>query len=269
MLQKTKYKFEGSLPEKPGAYFNFAFALGHAPDDKGKVEAALGFHTCREGLVGNMRDSIMGNSSTAIKTDKMRMLFRWTLGKNRTHDEAEHREWLNRGLSVLHAYERFAGWPLTKVYSLDCGKKFDYVKTYYFLSSRRWIKASYLVSLYILMVRLGRNSDLSGFKGAAGFEKLANGLMNKYTAANGGWNKLPASFNSDVGWLRLTLPYWGVVLKGYPEMFRKMKVTHYWSHDRINDSGGASEGIAYLCDGSTNYKTARKKLLELSKKSKK
>lgn len=267
MFEKLKYELAGKNLPAASSYFSFSFGMAPTPG-KEKVVTVTNFHSCREGLISDIRTLITGQGNR-MSTDKMRMIFKWNLSeKNITHDTAEHREWLNRGLNILHAYERLAGWPLTKVFEMNTGRNF--IKAYYFLSSRRWIKASYLVSLYVLMVRLGKNSALTGFKNSAEFEKLANGLINKYSTASGGWKQTPAGFSGDTGWLKSTLPYWGTILKGYPEMFRKMKITHYWSEDRLSENyGHAAEGIAYLCKGDTSYKSARKKLLELSKKSKK
>lgn len=264
MFEKLKYKLGGVNLPSASSYFSFSFGIAPAPG-KDAITPLGSYHSCREGLISDVRSHITGSGKKML-TDKMRMIFKWHLSdKNLTRDNAEHREWLNRGLNILHAYEKLAGWPLTKVFEMHTDR--DFIKAYYFLSSRRWIKASYLVSLYVLMVRLGKNSALTGFKNSAGFEKLVNGLIEKYSKTDGGWKQTPTSFNSDVGWLKSTLPYWGVILKGYSEMFRKMKITHYWSEQRLtNEHGQSAEGIDYLCGGSTSYKEARKKLLELSKK---
>lgn len=250
MFQKTTYK-AANIEYGPGpSYFGFSFGAATEPKG-GEIKLIQGTHTCREGLVSNMRSRIMGNSSSQ-PTDKMRMIFKFTLGKgNEVSDRAAAETWVIRAIDVLHSFERLAGWPLTRVYKLETTK--GWVDAYYFWSSRRWMKASYMVSLYVLLVRMCKDERIKGFKDFYSLRTLIKKVSTQKTLIN------------DQHYVTSSLPYWEALMVGYPEVFRQRKITYYWDNKRIGGNGGSSEGIQYLVSGDTSYTEARNKVLEIKK----
>ena len=249
MLQKTVFEYanKSSYSAAGTDYFGFSFGCAREPVD-GKIELVNSTHTCREGLMANMRTRITG-ASTAQPTDKTRMIFFWKASNvNKIKDQELIDGWINRAIPIIQAFDRLAGWPITRVYKVDCGQ--DYVNAYYFHSSRRWMKSSYLISLYVMLVRMCKDKRITGFKDFKGLVKLMETLTVK------------APFLVvDQAYVEASFPYWEAIMRGYPRLFRRRKIQYYWDTTRLGESAGSYEGLQYLVKGDTRYKEVRNELL--------
>jgi hypothetical protein len=193
------------------------------------------------------------------------MLLNWCAGSAAALPEEviarnnlRNQKWIENSVRLLHLYERIAGWPLTKTYKVKTDK--DNIKLYYFLSSRRWIKAPYLMSLYILLIRIGKLEYLDDFKT---YDDLTE-IVNKLSA---GKQAQQAGCDNDERYITNTFPYWKTIAENYGELFRKKKIEYYWSKERLTtDSYVGYEGIDYLSSGNTHNSTLYKRFMELHKK---
>lgn len=253
MLQKTKFQLVNpSQFGNKSDYFGFCFANAQEPKD-GKIRMMQGTNTCREGLMANMRSRIV-KESKELPTDKLRIMCKWTASeKNLKADLKTINAWVNRSVMVLQAFDRLAGWPLTRVYQIEAGDR-EWLKLYYYHSSRRWMKSSYLVSLYLLLIRMCKDTRITGFKDFNGLVAKLNKILKN--------DKLI----TDTSYVNGSMPYWEAIMKGYPRLFRQRKIQYYWDPDRLsNNSSGGSEGIHLLTNGSTYYKEIRAELLKIKK----
>jgi hypothetical protein len=229
-------------------YSSIRFAPALEPV-KGEVSYAIagnGPWGCRDGLGRSVREAIVNES---FPTDKTRMMFMWT-----ATDDAS--AWGTRGLNILHACEKRAGWPLTKAQEVKMPANNRY--TLYCQSSRRWIKSSYLYTLYCLIMRMGADSRLTGFKNFDGLKKVVNTIKDT--------NK---QFVRDHTYIVGTFPYWEAMLVGYPDLFRKYKITYYWGLKNVNASdfsGSYGEGISKFCGGGSNWTSLYKDMIKIKKK---
>jgi len=254
MFQKTTFELTPANALGTSCdYFGFGFGCAHEPKD-GKIKLVQSYHSCREGLMGSMRSRITGKSSVDQPTDKMRMIFRWSASNhNRATDLPKIDGWVKRSVPVLQAFDRLAGWPLTRVYRIETDHD-KWLYAYYFHSSRRWMKSSYLVSLYTLLVRMCKDERIVGFKDFDGLVKV----VSKITGAGG--------LRTDNTYVKDSLPYWEAIMTGYPKLFRKRKLPYYWDTGRLSrDSMGGAEGVQYLVKGDTRYTEVRKELLVIKK----
>lgn len=254
MLQKTKFKLDP--PNALGtsiSYFGFSFGCPQEPKD-GKIKLVQSYHSCREGLMSSMRSRITGKNGVTQPTDKMRMVFRWAAAQaTRSSDLKAIDGWVKRSIPVLQAFDRLAGWPLTRAYKIETNYD-DWLRPYYFHSSRRWMKSSYLVSLYTMLVRMCKDKRITGFKDFDGLVKVIQ--------------KIPANHQliSDHTYVKNSLPYWKAIMTGYPRLFRKRKMPYYWDTARFSGSStGGAEGLQYLVKGDTQYAEVRKELLKIKK----
>lgn len=254
MLQKTTFVLNPptALGTASG-YGGFSFGCAQEPKD-GKIELVQSYHSCREGLMSSMRKRITGDGSHKQPTDKMRMIFRWSLSQ---HDRASGIKlvdgWVKRSVPVLQAFDRLAGWPLTRVYKIETDYN-DWLQAYYFHSSRRWMKSSYLVSLYTMLVRMCKDIKVTGFKDFDGLVKV----LQKISSSG-------KSLVTDDTYVKTSLPYWKAIMTGYPELFRKRKLPYYWDTARLGGRNGGAEGLQYLVKGDTQYTEIRKELLKIKK----
>jgi hypothetical protein len=254
MLQKTTFKLEpyGALGTS-SEYAGFNFGCAQEPKD-GKIKLVHSYHSCREGLMSSMRSRITGKSDVEQPTDKMRIIFRWAAaGNNNKKDLKAIDGWIERSVAVLQAFDRLAGWPLTRAYRIETNYD-SWLRAYYFHSSRRWMKSSYLVSLYTLLVRMCKDERIAGFKDFDGLVKI----VGKITKAGG--------LRIDNTYVKDSLPYWKAIMTGYSELFRQRKLAYYWDTGRLSgDSLGGAEGVQYLVKGDTRYTKIREKLLDIKK----
>jgi hypothetical protein len=254
MFQKTTFKLEphGALGTSCD-YFGFNFGCAQEPKD-GKIKLVHSYHSCREGLMSSMRSRITGKNDIEQPTDKMRIIFRWGASNSNSKKDLKAIDgWVKRSVPVLHAFDKLAGWPLTRVYEIETNYD-NWLRAYYFHSSRRWMKSSYLVSLYTLLVRMCKDERITGFKDFDGLVKI----VSKITKAGG--------LRTDSTYVKDSLPYWKAIMTGYPDLFRKRKLPYYWDTSRLTgDSLGGAEGVQYLVKGDTKYTDIRKKLLEIKK----
>jgi hypothetical protein len=257
MFQKTTFDYaKADNFSSYSDYFAFNFGSAKEPVD-GVVDLVHGTHTCREGLMSNMRSRICG-SGTTQPTDKTRMLFFWYASRsNSKKDQVEVKGWTERTVPVIQALDRVAGWPLTRVYQLKTGR--DHITGLYYHSSRRWMKSSYLISLYIMLVRMCKDERITGFKDFDGLVKLLDKLCKNNGESN--WTGL----KSDQGYVKDSLPYWESIMRGYPRLFRARKMDYYWDTDRLGGSSGGYEGIQYLVGGNTKYTEVKDEMLKIKK----
>lgn len=220
-------------------YSGFYFGICHEPKGN-ELRLVKGTHSCRDGFGGTVREYIT-SSSKEFETDKTRILFRFSqFGKTKSS------EWAERGLNAIHVMEKLAGWPLTraKIVEIEGSGQFGV----YCRASRRWIKSSYLITMYILLMRMCKDDRIVGFKDANGLIKTIESIP---------------KLVQDESQVRSTYQYWKAMVVGYPELFRQYKITYYWDVNKLAGESGYGEGIYRLCTGGTKFPKIYDKLKEI------
>lgn len=268
MLKKTVFKLDSwdgiSRIVHPEEYFRFLFAAVKEPKD-GIITPISGYFTCREDQMASMRSNIISIKQTQ-PTDKTRMLFAWTLSEREKAQNLKLTyEWLERAIKVLHVFDKLAGWPLTRVYKVETDNEF--IRSYYFHSSRRWMKASYMISLYIMLIRMCQDKRITDFKNFDGLIILLDEIMDAQNNSSDLDQNI--ALKSDHHYVKDSFKFWKTLMLGYPKLFRKRKLEYYWGTNRINGSSGYSEGVNYLVTGDTAYSEVYSELLKVHENLKK
>ncbi|MGD9157699.1 MAG: hypothetical protein PVG39_04790 [Desulfobacteraceae bacterium] len=155
---------------------------------------------------------------------------------------------IKNAVKVLHILEKMVGWPLTKVYKISTYKRGYYgydgetnyevkerlKRSYYVHGSRRWSKSAYMLSMYLLILKLVPKIPLLTADNT--FESIRKHIK--------------AHYNEE--YVNNSVDYWPVMVKGYPKLFRNKKMQYYWSNERLAASS-YSEGLNRLIKGSTSY----------------
>ena len=255
MFQKKTFKLipigNAARKDQPD-YNSLGFAAPLEPKD-GKIKMLVEPYSCRDSFIGKLRPLVMQGM---MPTDKMRMIFYHGISTSVPDIKAlekEFDEWALRALKVLQTLDKRAGWPATVVYKLETDKPWKVA--YYFRGSRRWIKSSYLLSLYALLIRMCADERIDGFKTFAALIDLMQSLR-----------KSSPVLQRDHEYVMTSMPYWEAILAGYPELFRKRKITYYWSPERLTEKNMAAyEGIQSLVTGNTKYSGLTDKLKKIQK----
>ncbi len=164
---KVKFNpdFIKSLEQSNNVYesngYNFAAC---SEIENGSCEQLSRMHSCREGFIGSFRDLLYGNNK--LSTQKVSIMV-WTNSGNKptigAFDNMPYNKWVpssvKAGLKMVNHFEKRNKWLRTKAYRVD--HKYDKGHSLHvFQGSRWWITAPYTLSLFLLLLRLGRHPEL-------------------------------------------------------------------------------------------------------------
>jgi hypothetical protein len=142
----------------------------------GKKEGAYypqvtGWHSCRETFVDELRHVFaannIGGNYLKMSTRKLNILVKFKSEKQKRAAGFKARvtettKWMKEGVRLINIFEKYMGWSLTRlgrVSNQTLGKKklsTYYTVVYSLQGSAKWLRAPQLMSLYLLIIRLGR-----------------------------------------------------------------------------------------------------------------
>ena len=251
-----------------GTSYNFTgmkVAFCTAPDSNNQIKLVGYFDTCRETITDFLRTQLLGKGrsikkATKISLKKIRLIL--FIKANRSNSKKVINNFGKRkdeemliSLKLINHYERRLNWPRTKMQKLDnCGTFFNSdgedvsntINMYMIVGSSRWMKSPHLLSLYILLLRLGLRRFKAEFKTHA---QLLDELQ-----SFGGKQLNSCSFiaRSDVSYVNQTYDKWDVLLENYDKLFGRRTIESLYSDKYlVNGSSGATEGIYSLCTGNS------------------
>ena len=152
----------------------FCFAPASSPK-KGVITQIKVLSGCREGFMSRYRDAILDDNSAYRKKTSVIV---W-INKGKTEyaklpsggaGPDTHEAWMEKscraGLHLINHFEKRNKWLLTKLYRVDhtIGKKHI---IYYFQGSRWWQFAPHSMSLFMLLIRLGKREDIQNLRANA------------------------------------------------------------------------------------------------------
>jgi len=153
-------------------------------------------------------------------------------------------KWMKCSVRILNILEKTQGWALTRVSMCDNPELHaGLVNTFVFVSSPKWIQAPQLLSLYLLIIRLGQYwQDFHELKKIEDLKKVVNSIISDKS------KKLQA----DIQWLEMTWKYWLIILNNHDELFFKRTIEENY----VANSG--KDGIKSLIDCSGSDQQTKK-----------
>lgn len=242
------------------------------------------FHNCRETFVYCMKKKIKPdiydyNIEEDINIDKLRILV-YMKKKLRTKKEAgEYNDqadgFMENALKAIHFFERYAGWkPTSEVYKVDMGLSFK-CYTYMFEADSKWIKNPYMISLFTLLIRCGKFSEIGNIRNYAHFAKISKMLLHGKRKAikeraerrrkklhhpkeeTSRFLKWPCPDNTDTEYLYYVACKLDIILNNYDDLLGSKKIKAMFNYSAI------SEGIVSLCRDLSVIRKVRIQLREL------
>lgn len=231
-----------------------------APDQHNRIRLRGYFDTCRETVIGFLRAQLeAANANRKKKTSLIDLkrtrliLFVKASGQHTERIIDNFRKKKDKeiliSLKLVNHYERKLGWPRTKMQKLDNRDAFldssgnnisNTVNMYMVVGSSRWMKSPHLLSLYMLLLRLG----VRGFK--AEFETHTQLLKELEDFGKKHRTK------SDVSYVRATYDKWDILLESYDKLFGKRTIKSLYDRKSlVNSNNGFNEGIYRLCIGNS------------------
>ena len=230
---------------------NVKFAICTPPKDR-LVDSITQFHGCREEVVKKIRAEL-SRKKPRIDQKKTRLLMygRHTIDPrkgreayNEEHCKAEGADFYRKalvGLALVNYLEKEHNWAPTKLYKIDPEYNLQ-DSIYMFVGSPKWQKSPHYLSLYMLMLRLGK----SGITMVTDEKRRTAAYMAGKLATYSTSGKYDSSHIKNViGKIDLLLSNQNVLIGRKPmkEMFSVARLGH--------GNNGFNEGITSLCTGNS------------------
>lgn len=214
---------------------------------------------CRELFSYRLRQFLHPATQTDFKQKdsdpfNINRFFFCAITKNKHWTSKFTREWVIEAQRVINIFEKNLGWGLTKVYNIE--SKTPFVETYLFSASAKWLRAPQLISLYLLLLRLGVNKSIKQFKN---LDDLENTIKTFKTLML--QKKVSEHLMTDMNYLIRIKDYIPMILKNVNSLFFCQKVEENYRNCN------SYEGICNLVErGAPNNKkldnTFRKLILD-------
>jgi hypothetical protein len=212
----------------PGGHISFAWLT--APTKKGLLSIASGWHGCRETFTQELckLSKKSPNAPTKMDLSRVRIAVARKHAIKKTYPATSGDipkpeldimyevdvKWMKESVRLLNIMEKSQGWALSQV--KECVDP-DYYNTgvvmFVFTSSCKWMRSSQLLSLYLLIIRLGYFWDeFSNFGEIGDLEAVAKKFSDEkhYYSGNSG---------IDRSWFLKTWKNWEPLLDNHRKLF--------------------------------------------------
>lgn len=246
----THLKSDSSMS---GEYENARFCFAGASDIKsGRIEQLSTVAGCREGFISNYRQLVEGDNKGLCK--RKTSLIVWIhksnhryptdpKGTNGARLPETYDVWMEKcmktGLLLINHFEKRNKWLSTKLYKVN--HKLNNQIIYCFQGSRWWQFAPHSMSLYALLIRLGKQTPLHSLRRNATNTTIIKALTGL------------AGQTTDVGHAA-TAEKWKVFLDNRRAIYKGRTLVGNWKF-----ANNSSEGIRRLTDNSADDGTTQKR----------
>jgi len=195
-----------------------------------------------------------GEGFSKINTDRLYVLI--SFGKPRSDKEYWYiLRKMTKSLKIVNSFERHYKWPLSKIRRVDDKRK-SITPSILFIGNRKWGISPYLVSFYILLLRLGKYQWVT--------DNIVNETDHKKLIVK---LKKICSVNKhdsrDAMHIHTSISMANILMHNYDELFKGKPKKYHWNTDKLNGNSGSTEGIRLLAEGKTCYKALYKRCKKL------
>lgn len=203
---------------------------------EGICNQASGWHTCRETFCEEIKKSTTKGVWIYPSKIDFKKLSLVTVKKcfppdkkdDISEEVAKDLQCKAESVRVLNIIERHLGWTLTKLSQCnDDELKNHKLSGFIFTGSPKWLKAPQLLSLYLLIIRLGYfQKELSVFKNVEDLSKVLREFNKSFTTYD-------TYRRRDIDWFKRTHKMWYLMLRNYSRLFgsrhikRNYKISNY------------------------------------------
>jgi hypothetical protein len=192
---------------------------------KGTTKQLCSLIGCREGYVGSIKRHYNGeNPMPDYSTEKTTIMAYANPGSQTKQYEQWVKNIVDTSVALVNHFEDMCGWAKTKAFKAELDVKSKGI-VYVFQGSRWWSTAPSTLSLYLLLIRLGRREEL---------QKLGKNFSTATLLKT--LEKLEGDGKSD-GYYIQQVRKWPILLKNRAKIFSKRKFSTNFvegaSHDGI------------------------------------
>lgn len=239
--------FKKSLEKADNLYENNMYNFSVCSEIKNGSCAQLSdTYSCREGLIGAFRTLLYDNDLS----DKKISIMVYTFSGGKTNiggqfGDISYNKWAadsaKAGLKLLNHFEKRNKWFRTKAYRVDHKYNKEY-RMYVFQGSRWWMTSSYVLSLFLLLLRIARRTEIHKIAANASTATLTKSIMS-----------LPKGDDSGYA---VAADKWAVFLNNRRKIFRGRKTFR----DNFKATGDINaEGILKLINNNARDEEVQKR----------
>ena len=177
-----------------------------------------------------------------IRTNKVHLLVRHLLTgykiESASKAKVSFEKWVNRSLKILNLLEDKYGWIRSRMAYVDI-PTIGAVSGYgaYFASDSKWMRSPYMLSLYLLLIRIARESWTT-----------EDGVLDNYESFMSVISELKARGTSDTGHLKKCAGYFSVLFGRYKDLFgTSIQINYDFRKVHEKNFPHNREGITALC----------------------
>lgn len=233
------------------------------------------FDSCRENLIDNVIEYYEESPYKPRLLDVRHT--RLLVGRKESWLEVDPdnktEEDILRGLKIIHHFERIAKWPLCRLYRVIDEKLGADEKVYALKGNKRWQRSPYMLSLFALLVRLGRMQEFGKFRTHMDFIRICESLSKKK------WILRGITTKSTAWCYDLAEPYYDlryikpefylklrILMKHFYDIFGRRSARHHFLLARGKEDCYIGAGIADFCRNNIEDKTIARRFKKVCKK---
>jgi hypothetical protein len=247
-MKKVKIDWADTLSPINKIYENTGVKFSWlASKEKGVFSQITDWHDCRETFAGEICRFVSTTTPSRWPYKRKMDLKKTRIAVTRRHNKGAFLDatkgdlkWMTCSAHILNIFEKTQGWALTRVSMCDDLNLYkNSINTFIFVGSVKWMQAPPLLSLYLLIIRLGRFwKEFSEFNKTDDLEKITTLLKIK-----------DPKNTTDISWLDRTWKYWMPILNNHNVLFFNRSIEENY---KIYTG---SQGIKYLTDGYGDQET--------------
>ena len=233
----------------------------------GSASMLTSFIYCREGVIGHFCRFFSEKFDNEYISDyndgklydhedmpknRTSMAAHFNTGKKVRRNIKEFDSYMERSVNLLNHYERRNNWALSEVYKTkhDAGKK---DRIYLFKSSKWWMTSPHTLSLYMLLIRMGKNKFFNKVDKSTSNSELISILKGANHDA----------YDSH-RWAGDRPEMWNLFLDNRKEIYGKRKQKGIFTFS-LDSYTVRVDGISSLCAGNSLDRRVKDKFKELCK----
>jgi len=222
------------------------------PKNPGKLVNSSKSNTCREYFVKNLRYHI--NQGDGFIPEGRRAYALVSFGMPRNALFEAWQDALNKAaeksIYIINSYEKHHKWQRTRLYPVKTAG----APMVFFNGPKRWTMSPYLMSMWTLMIRMGRNSWLPKKLLKMGHEEMVKYITKAADNRGGDGYQVARSIHE-----------WDNFMALYKKLFGNNNRKYHWQVSHLNGRSDRPEGIQKLMDGTTGYTSLHNKYYKLKK----
>lgn len=229
-------------------FYGYQFAL--YIKESNRYVQLTSFDSCRENLIDNFIEFYEGSPYKPKLLDVRHT--RLLVGNKESwlnRDSGNNiQEDILRGLKIVHHFEKIAKWPLCRIYRVIGECLGEHEKVYAFKASRRWQRSPYMLSLFVLLIRLGRMHEFDKFRTHLDFIRICKKLSKKKILNNADCSMSSSYY--DLKYIKPTLYLkLRILMKHFPSIFGKRSARRHFLMARDEEGYYIGDGISEFCKG--------------------